>query len=214
MCTQIVLGDGKRDKRKSSLSQCTKPRASGAVAVCGLEAGSGGGALGRGKLESHHVSSTETISWLEVQVGDVLEVRNRETIPADLVLLSCSDPQGTCFVMTSNLDGETNLKSRVVSPDLRAATAAAAARSGGDSKFVGPGGALALVAQKTLVECDLPNQRLEHFDGAVTVSPPRPPAPRWISFSTLASMTHGCFEELGRNAVFPNVRALTVATNG
>ncbi|CAN0579409.1 unnamed protein product, partial [Ectocarpus sp. 12 AP-2014] len=87
-----------------------------------------------------------------VQVGDVLEIRNRENIPADLVMLSCSDPKGTCFVMTSNLDGETNLKPRVVSPDLRAAIAAADGAAAG-----------------ALVECDLPNQKLEHFDGALVV---------------------------------------------
>lgn len=85
--------------------------------------------------------------------------------------------------MTSNLDGETNLKPRVVSPDLRAATAAAAAASGGgDGDLAGAGGVLALAAHKAVVECDLPNQKLEHFDGAVAVSPPLTPAPQWVSF--------------------------------
>ncbi|CAN0402856.1 unnamed protein product, partial [Laminaria digitata] len=65
---------------------------------------------------------TEMVPWMDVRVGDLIEIHNRENIPADIVMLSCSDPKGTCFVMTSNLDGETNLKPRVISPDLRAAT--------------------------------------------------------------------------------------------
>lgn len=111
---------------------------------------------------------TEQVSWMDVQVGDVLEIRNRENIPADLVMLSCSDPKGTCFVMTSNLDGETNLKPRVVSPDLRAAVAAAGDAPDGGAGG-GEGGVLALAAKGAFVECDLPNQKLEHFDGTLAV---------------------------------------------
>ena len=37
-------------------------------------------------------------------------VKENETFPADLVLLSTSSSSGKCFVMTANLDGETNLK--------------------------------------------------------------------------------------------------------
>ena len=33
-----------------------------------------------------------------------------EEIPCDLVVLSCEDPEGTCYITTANLDGETNLK--------------------------------------------------------------------------------------------------------
>jgi P-type E1-E2 ATPase len=46
-------------------------------------------------------------------VGDVLLVKNRELIPADLVVLASSEGQN-CSVMTANLDGETNLKIREV----------------------------------------------------------------------------------------------------
>ncbi|CBJ26371.1 similar to Probable phospholipid-transporting ATPase ID (ATPase class I type 8B member 2) [Ectocarpus siliculosus] len=119
-------------------------------------------------------AATEEVPWMDVQVGDVLEIRNRENIPADLVMLSCSDPKGTCFVLTSNLDGETNLKPRVVSPDLRAVIAAAdgaaaVAESAGGLAGGEQGSVLALAAKGALVECDLPNQKLEHFDGALVL---------------------------------------------
>lgn len=111
---------------------------------------------------------TEKVSWMDVQIGDVLEIHNRENIPADLVMLSCSDPNGTCFVMTSNLDGETNLKPRLVSSDVRGAVDAASVTAAGAGG--GETGVLALAAKGAFVECDLPNQKLEHFDGTLEVS--------------------------------------------
>ena len=44
------------------------------------------------------------------QVGDIVQVSEDEEIPCDLVVLSCEDPEGTCYITTANLDGETNLK--------------------------------------------------------------------------------------------------------
>ncbi len=50
--------------------------------------------------------------WKNVQVGDFVRVYNDDQIPADIVILSTSDPDGACYVETKNLDGETNLKVR------------------------------------------------------------------------------------------------------
>ncbi|GLA73796.1 hypothetical protein AtubIFM55763_004728 [Aspergillus tubingensis] len=50
--------------------------------------------------------------WKNIQVGDFVRLYNGDQIPADVVLLSTSDPDGACYVETKSLDGETNLKVR------------------------------------------------------------------------------------------------------
>ena len=50
--------------------------------------------------------------WKSVRVGDFVRIYNEDQIPADVVVLSTSDPDGACYVETKNLDGETNLKVR------------------------------------------------------------------------------------------------------
>ncbi|KAG1759756.1 hypothetical protein EDD22DRAFT_782131, partial [Suillus occidentalis] len=45
-----------------------------------------------------------------------------EFIPANLVLISLSEPEGLCYIETSNLDGETNLKIKQASPQTYSLT--------------------------------------------------------------------------------------------
>ncbi|CAM9504783.1 unnamed protein product, partial [Hapterophycus canaliculatus] len=171
MVTRLIMA-GQRSRRSSTGNSSAKRPSGGAsagadAAPAAAKRKRSGGGLTSGGGGERPPGMTEQVSWMDVQVGDVLEIRNRENIPADLVMLSCSDPKGTCFVMTSNLDGETNLKPRVVSADLRAAVAAAEDTTGGAGG--GEGGVLALAAKGAFVECDLPNQKLEHFDGTLAV---------------------------------------------
>ncbi|XP_018420457.1 PREDICTED: probable phospholipid-transporting ATPase VD [Nanorana parkeri] len=52
--------------------------------------------------------------WKDVKVGNFIKLHCDEVIPADMVLLHSSDPDGICHIETSSLDGETNLKQRQV----------------------------------------------------------------------------------------------------
>ncbi|XP_029971071.1 phospholipid-transporting ATPase IA isoform X4 [Salarias fasciatus] len=54
----------------------------------------------------------EIVHWEKVEVGDIIRVNGSDFVPADAAILSSSEPQGMCYIETSNLDGETNLKIR------------------------------------------------------------------------------------------------------
>ena len=54
------------------------------------------------------------VKWSQAHVGDIIRVKCNDFIPADLLLLHSSDEHGFCFIETSNIDGESNLKQRNV----------------------------------------------------------------------------------------------------
>ena len=61
--------------------------------------------------------SFKKVPWRAVTVGDLVMITTSDDdtspmIPSDLVLLASSAPDGTAFLETMNLDGETNLKLR------------------------------------------------------------------------------------------------------
>lgn len=56
--------------------------------------------------------SVEDISWTDVKVGDAIMVKDGENFPADLLCLYSDLKDNVCFIRTTNLDGETNLKIR------------------------------------------------------------------------------------------------------
>ena len=47
-------------------------------------------------------------------MGDYIQVKQNEFIPADMIVIKSSEEEGACYVETKNLDGETNLKIKSV----------------------------------------------------------------------------------------------------
>ncbi|WWD06056.1 hypothetical protein V865_004141 [Kwoniella europaea PYCC6329] len=48
-----------------------------------------------------------------IKVGDMVLLEKNQRIPADMVLLTTSEEEGTCFIRTDQLDGETDWKLKV-----------------------------------------------------------------------------------------------------
>jgi P-type E1-E2 ATPase len=45
-------------------------------------------------------------------VGDLIRVSNKQPLPADVVVLATGEDDNVCYIETSSIDGETNLKLR------------------------------------------------------------------------------------------------------
>uniref|UniRef100_A0A673YPF8 Phospholipid-transporting ATPase n=1 Tax=Salmo trutta TaxID=8032 RepID=A0A673YPF8_SALTR len=90
-------------------------------------------------------SATDTVA-----VGDIVKVTNGQHLPADMVIVSSSEPQAMCYTETSNLDGETNLKIR------QGLTHTAGLQS--LEELMGLSGRL---------ECEEPNRHLYDFTGTL-----------------------------------------------
>ncbi|KAM3238395.1 phospholipid-transporting ATPase 2 isoform X1 [Capsicum annuum] len=101
----------------------------------------------------------------DICVGNIVWLRENDEVPCDLVLIGTSDPQGLCYVevtfyccyiilQTAALDGETDLKTRVV----------ASACMGIDSEL--------LHKIKGVIECPIPDKDIRRFDANMRLFPP------------------------------------------
>ncbi|KAL7976421.1 hypothetical protein Chor_015485, partial [Crotalus horridus] len=96
------------------------------------------------------VNKKEVQVFFQVDVGDIVLIKGKEYISADIVLLSSSEPQAMCYIETSNLDGETNLKIRQGLPLTS------------DIKDID-----SLVTLSGRIECESPNRHLYDFVGNI-----------------------------------------------
>lgn len=106
--------------------------------------------------DAAHVLGVGSCTWADVRVGDMVRVLKDQPFPADLVLLATSDDDGVAYVETKQLDGESNLKVKLVLPDL-------ALRFENDEASLAAAGA---------ITCEPPNDRLYRFAGSITVENP------------------------------------------
>uniref|UniRef100_A0A665UX66 Phospholipid-transporting ATPase n=1 Tax=Echeneis naucrates TaxID=173247 RepID=A0A665UX66_ECHNA len=56
----------------------------------------------------------------KIRVGDIVCVKENESFPCDLILLSSSRDEGTCYVTTASLDGESSHKTYFAVQDTKA----------------------------------------------------------------------------------------------
>ncbi|XP_034952573.1 probable phospholipid-transporting ATPase IA isoform X2 [Chelonus insularis] len=104
--------------------------------------------INKRKVEVLRDGKWQWIQWYTVAVGDVVKVHNNNFFPADLILLSSSEPQGISFIETANLDGETNLKIRQAHPETSTLIDTAE-----------------LMNFHANIQCEPPNRHLYEFNG-------------------------------------------------
>ncbi|TVU13805.1 hypothetical protein EJB05_37233, partial [Eragrostis curvula] len=90
----------------------------------------------------------------EIHVGDIVWLHENDEIPCDVVLIGTSDPQGICYVETAALDGEIDLKTRLI-PSISANLSAEQ-----------------LGKVKGVVECPDPDNDIRRFDANMRLFPP------------------------------------------
>uniref|UniRef100_A0A673UQJ3 Phospholipid-transporting ATPase n=1 Tax=Suricata suricatta TaxID=37032 RepID=A0A673UQJ3_SURSU len=90
--------------------------------------------------------------WMNIQVGDILKLRNNQPVTADILLLSSSEPYSLTYIETAELDGETNLKVKHALPVTSNLEDNLELLSAFDGK----------------VTCESPNNKLDKFTGILT----------------------------------------------
>ena len=94
------------------------------------------------------------VPWKDLRVGDIIELKQNDWVPADIVLLASSGQANIAYIETMALDGETNLKTREPLPDM--------AKICSDPKQ--------LAALRSSITSEDPNIDLYNFEGTANIN--------------------------------------------
>lgn len=109
----------------------------------------------------------DSINLESLQVGQIVRILRDEMIPADLVLLKSSEPDGLCYLETAAIDGENNLKLR----QARSEVCGFNVNQWADAS----------------ITCDTPNSEIYSFQGSFKV----PGLPKHLSLDTIQFLPRG-----------------------
>eukprot|EP01135_Chromosphaera_perkinsii_P001852 Nk52_evm1s212 gene=Nk52_evmTU1s212 len=176
--TAVMKRDREEAEMAKQVQSSSSPPPQGAISgTAGKQQGSGLGATEDGMEVS---DGFQIAHWKDVRVGDLVELKENDPVPADMVVLWSSEKHNIFYVETSSLDGETNLKIRQAVPDLWF------------SKLQTPTEWVREIEGS--VECDQPNNRLYEFDGNITVHQP-------------ANLSHARFQSVSNTSEENNEKA-------
>eukprot|EP00127_Corallochytrium_limacisporum_P001629 Clim_evm3s71 gene=Clim_evmTU3s71 len=96
-----------------------------------------------------------SMEWRSLHVGDVVKLHNGDIVPADMLLLGSTGPNGVAFLETANIDGETNLKQRHPVPLVNDALAT------DETAF------FKSELDNMMIYCEPPNVKVYQFNGSV-----------------------------------------------
>lgn len=97
----------------------------------------------------------QKIKWAELLVGDIVLVEEMETLPGDLIVLSTNLESGICYIETSSLDGEKNLKPKMSPKEI--------------FEDIGQNLDKAVLRLEGKVVCESPNPLLHEFNGTLSL---------------------------------------------
>lgn len=119
-------------------------------------------------------SQPTQVSWENVAVGNVILVENKGEIPADMLVLRTSSEDGQCYIETSNIDGETNLKIKQAYHETAEAYRAF-------EEFH---------SWRGVVEYEHPNENIHNFDGRIRMTDDG--QSDWVALSAKNMLLRGC----------------------
>ncbi|KAK4476675.1 hypothetical protein RD792_015835 [Penstemon davidsonii] len=89
--------------------------------------------------------------WKDISVGEIVKVSGNESLPCDMVLLSTSETTGVAYIQTTNLDGESNLKTRYAKQETQM-------RNLEDEEKI-----------SWLIKCEKPNRNIYGFQANINI---------------------------------------------